>query len=301
MIFLIFKVFSFFIGCKPSCLLFFFQVFFVLFISLLLLLAINLVQRQLWLRKVRSIISNYYDFLISSLSLIDAGKISCLVINNFKNHLTSLRLITDSLQDPEFFQNKEQFNRYLVMAESLLLKMKKREDLLNRQLNPKQDALLFGLVEEIKSLLTLYQGVLHDNKIKLDFISDKEFRIFAHEDYLLLVINTILLKSIESLILSEQKEKYIKISLTKSESLLKINIENNAVINNFPKSNKLQLKKNCLSQKNITLNFIDAIMSQYFKERIGIKRLKNQNISLSIKIKKSFILAESKLKVRVRM
>lgn len=301
MIFLIFKVFSFFVGCKPSSVLFFLQVIFILVMIILLLVAINLVQRQLCLRKIRSIISNYYDFLISSLSLIDAGKISCLLANNFKNNLTSLRLIADSFQDPEFFQNKEQLNKYLMMAETLLLKMKKREDLLNRQLTPKQDPLLFELVEEIESLLSLYQGVLRENKIRLYFISDKKFRIFAHEDYLLLVINRLILKSVESLILSDQKEKYIKISLVKSKNLLKINIENNAAINNFPQSKKLQFKKNCLSQKNITLNFLDAIMSQYFQERISMTRLKNQNVLLSIKIKKSFILAESKLKVRLKM
>jgi len=187
----------------------------------------------------------------------------------------------------------------LIKADLLLLKIKKREELLNRQLFPKKDKRLFQLIEEINALLIFYQEIFKQNNIGLEFKSLREYRIFANQDQLLRIINTLLLNTIESLILSKQKHKLLKIYFKRTPYLLKIYIEDNAgLINNESVSGIL--KVNCFDSEEINkfklaLYFANQMMKKYFNKKIEIQCKKFKKTVICIKIKNFFILAEPKI------
>lgn len=300
MISLIFKLFSWQEKCQSGLVLFFLRISPLFFCLLIILLIINIFYYFIWCKKIYSDVKEQQMNLEASLALIDAGKISFFVINSIKNYLTSLRLILDIYKNPKLIKDEKQFNNHRKTAETLLYKIKQREDLLNRQIQPKVDMRLFDLVYEINKIVDCYRDTLKENNIKLTFHSDKEYRIFANEDHLLLVLNTTILKTIEVLILSKVNNKSLKIYFIKSAYLLKIFIENNAeVINSRMVSSSVvnnNLNTNFFKINNLSLYFVNKIMHEYFHKKIAISNKTKTNTKIILKIKSSFILAETKIK-----
>ncbi|MFA6814037.1 MAG: hypothetical protein WCR60_00635 [Patescibacteria group bacterium] len=303
MLFLIFKIFCWQQGCRPSLALLFIEFSLILISLLIIILIFYIIDYLFWTNKLKALIKFQENYCQKTAVLLDTAKIALFSINSQKNLLTSLRLILDSFKDPVFLKDKQLFKQYLSKADRLLLTIKKREDLLNKQLVQKNDKRLFALTEEICSLLSFYQDTLKLNNIKLEFTSSREYRIFAYQDQLLRIINTILLSSIESLISINKKAKYLKIYFTRTPYLLKIFIEDNVGLTNA-KSIKGLIEINSFNNeemKQFKLKFYLAnqMMKEYFHKKIEITNKTNKQTIVCLKIKNSFILAEPKLDKKI--
>lgn len=300
MLSLIFRIICWQQGCRPSLVLFFIELTIFLFFSLILLFIFYVCEFYCWRKKLNIIVDNQKEYYKKTLPLVDSAKISMFSINSIKTPLTSLRLILDNLKDPSVLKDKTAFSEYLIMADSLLLQVKKREELLNKQLFEQEEVKLFDLVEEIQSLLTVYREMIVIKNIDFQLLSDKEYRIFADQDHLLRVINIILINSIESLILSNKDDKRLKIYFKRSPYLLKIYLEDNlGIIDSQATNSYIRLNtdqnKGC-QYFNLSLYCANQIMKKYYQKGINIKVLKNIKTIYCLKIKTSYILAEPKIK-----
>jgi hypothetical protein len=296
---LIFKFCCWQYGCRPSIILFNLKIFLILILLLILIIIFYFIDHLFWKNRLKTLIEFQENYCRTTAALLDIAKITILSINRLKNHLTSLRLILDSFEDPNFLIDRQMLNKYLMTADNLLFKIKQRGELLNKQLFPTDDIKLFALTEEINSLLYFYQDIFKQNSIKLEFNSVREYRIFANQDQLLRIINTLLLNSVESLMLVEKKEKQLKIYFKRTPYLLKVYIETNTGI--IPaKSIRGLIKIACvnddqLSQLQLSLFYVNRRMKKYFHKNIEIFNRKNQKTIICMKIKSSFILAEPKI------
>jgi len=300
MLSLIFKLICWQRGCQPSMVLFFIELILILLILLFFLFIFYICEFYFWRKKFNLLLNHQQTYLNETLPLLNSAKISLFSINSIKTPLTSLRLIIDELKDPSLLKNKKLFNQYLLNAESLLLQIKKREELLNKQLLTSQEEKLFDLVDEIRSLLAIYHETILINNIGIEFNSDREYRIFANQDQLLRIINIILLNIIESLILSNKDCKLMKIYLKKSPYQLKIFFEDNlGLIKSQTMTGLLRIDQmNDGQHRHFCLSLFCAnqLMKKNFGRKIYIKSTKNKRTVYCLKIKNSYILAEPRIK-----
>lgn len=300
MLLLIFKLFSWRIHCQALLMLILIQIISILLLTLIVL-TIYYFYRCLGLKKqIKSLIKYQENYCEKTSVLIDAAKLSLFSINNLKNPLTSLRIILDELKDPTFLKQKELMKKYINKADQLLVKIKHKDEILSQQLLPQNTEKLFDLKKEIESFLVFYEEVFKENGININFNSSHEYRIFAQQDHLLKIINSILLSSVQSLILSKKKNKQLKIYFIRTAYLLKIVIENNSGTTNAKSINGV-IRLDCLEESQInefqlSLYFANKMMKKYFQKKIEIVNKRDLKTTICLKIKNCYILAEPKIK-----
>jgi hypothetical protein len=231
--------------------------------------------------------------------LLEIAKLTIFSVNKLKNPLTSLSIILDEFREPALINNKKTIDQYLKKADQLFRKIRQKDNILYRQLFPQNIERLFDLKQEIEEILIFYKEIFQENGILVEFKSDHEYRIFAQQDQLLRIINSILLTSLQSLIASNKKFKKIKIYFIRTAYLLKIMIEDNAGTINKSSLNGL-IKLNCLKNNEVnefqlSLYFANKMMKKHFRKKIEILNEKESKTVICLKIRNSSILAEPKL------
>lgn len=300
MLLLIFKLFSWRIACQPLLILILIQVISILFLSLIFLTIFYFYRYVILKKQIKSLIKYQEKYCEKTAVLIELAKLSLFSINNLKNPLTSLRIICDELKDPAFLKQKKLVQNHIKKADQLLLKIKHKDEILSKQVIPQDTEKLFDLKKEIELILNFYEEVFKDNDIEIDFSSRHEYRIFAQQDQLLRIINSVLLTSVQSLIASNNKHKQLKIYFIRTAYLLKIVIEDNAGATNS-KSISGRIKLNSLEEGEIdelqlSLYFANKMMKKYFQKKIEISTKKDVKTLIYLKIKNCYILAEPKIK-----
>jgi hypothetical protein len=300
MLLLIFKVFSWRIACQALLILILIQIISILLLTLIVLTIYYFYRCLILKKQIKSLIKYQENYCEKTAILIDVAKLSLLSINNLKNPLTSLRIILDELKDYTYLEKKKVFQKYLKQADQLLVKIKHKDDIIFQQLFPQEAEKLFDLKKEIESILFFYEEIFKQNGITINFNSSHEYRVFAQQDHLLRIINSVLLTSLQSLISDKKKSKKLKIYFIRTAYLLKIVIENNSGKTDAKSINGL-IRLNCLEESQIdkfqlSLYFANKMMKKYFQKKIEIVNKRDLKTIICLKIKNCYILAEPKIK-----
>lgn len=293
MISLIFKLIHWQIRYQPNLILLFLKFSILFFVFSLFLIFYYFIQCYCWRKKIKWLINNQSQNLINLTPFIETGKISNYAINSIKNYLTSLSLILDHFKNPCFMTDKKNVENYIIQAEKILFLIKKREKFLNQQLTQQNESQLFSIIEEVESLLSIYDVFLKENNIQFSIDSQKDYRIFANQDQLLRILNILLLNSIEALAFSKCQSKKLSISLIKTTYFLKITINVSVNLD--------YLNKNTYNKQNRTFyfsfNLANQLMQKYFQKKITIKQNQIDQTTIIVKIKNSLVLAQLKRKI----